>query len=369
VHIDSSKRSIAQPVHDFTVSVPHGLNNVSRVALKSITIPNTVHNIYGDYTHARWIEYYWNGTQWLTKDYMVNLPEGYLLTSDTMAFIQSQMEAFQMYDSEVLSNHQFEAESPLIVTFNQNDSIYINSLAFDSGNNIKLFALSAVTSSHSVWEMLGFEKNKMLNQTTANIVLDYLRTHFTSVELADSPSTKLRDDTTLNKYLIRCCKDDLPIADRTLTALHSGTRENLPGLFICSDKLGSDSFESVAHGTENVATPSNVIQYIPNTEPKYSYINHTPDMLMWHSLLDSSIHKFDIKLRDHKGQLFGLNSLPDFQMTLMFDTVQEVEYSKDFIEAYNKMGYKIGHLFFIFYEYIIQTKWRPFRKGWYRVNR
>ena len=92
-------------------------------------------------------------------------------------------------------------------------------------------------------------------------------------------------------------------------------------------------------------------------------------MLMWHSLLDSSIHKFDIKLRDHKGQLFGLNSLPDFQMTLMFDTVQEVEYSKDFIEAYNKMGYKIGHLFFIFYEYIIQTKWRPFRQGWYRVNR
>ena len=73
--------------------------------------------------------------------------------------------------------------------------------------------------------------------------------------MADSPSTKLRDDPTLNKYLIRCCKDDFPIEDRTLTAFHSGTHEHLPGLFICNDKLGSDSFESVLHGTENVATP------------------------------------------------------------------------------------------------------------------
>jgi len=187
VHIDSSNRSIAQPVHGFTVSVPHGSTNVSRVALKSTPISNTVRNIYGDYTHARWIEYYWNGTQWLTKDYMVNLPEGYRLTSDTMAFIQSQMEAFQMYDSEVLSNHQFEAESPSIATFNHNDSTHINGLAFDSGNNIKLFALSAVTTSRSVWERLGFQKNKVLNQTTANTVLEYLTANYTSVQWLTPP--------------------------------------------------------------------------------------------------------------------------------------------------------------------------------------
>ena len=72
-------------------------------------------------------------------------------------------------------------------------------------------------------------------------------------------------------------------------------------------------------------------------------MNHTPDMVMWHGLSDSSIHRFDIKIRDHKGQLFGLYSLQDFQMTLMFETVQEVEYSKEFIEAYNAYGYNIGH--------------------------
>ena len=112
----------------------------------------------------------------------------------------------------------------------------------------------------------------MVNQLTAGPILDYLTANYTPEVLSNDAGIKLRDDSYLAKYLIRCTKGDLPVADRSLSALHSGTHESLSGLFVCSDKLAMDSFESVAHGTENVAGPCNVLQFIPNTQAKDSYI-------------------------------------------------------------------------------------------------
>ena len=104
---------------------------------------------------------------------------------------------------------------------------------------------------------------------SAGQILDCLNANYTPEVLANDPGIKLRDDAYLAKQLLKCTNGDLPVADRTITALHSGTHENLSGLLVCSDKLAMDSFESVAHGTDNVATPCNALQFIPNTQAKY----------------------------------------------------------------------------------------------------
>ena len=58
VVIDSSKHINQSVTADFTVQVPHGLNNCSRVCVKSFTMPNNFHNVYGNIKEVQWVEFW-----------------------------------------------------------------------------------------------------------------------------------------------------------------------------------------------------------------------------------------------------------------------------------------------------------------------
>ena len=55
------------------------------------------------------------------------------------------------------------------------------------------------------------------------------------------------------------------------------------------------------------------------------------------------ISSFDIEIRDHKGHLYPRSAIADFVLVLMFETVEEMEYNKDDLVAYNAMAYRVGH--------------------------
>lgn len=64
---------------------------------------------------------------------------------------------------------------------------------------------------------------------------------------------------------------------------------------------------------------------------------------MWQILTTNYINHFDIEIRDHKGHLYPRSALANFVLVLMFETVQEMEYNKDELQAYNALGYRLGH--------------------------
>ena len=93
----------------------------------------------------------------------------------------------------------------------------------------------------------------------------------------------------------------------------------------------------------NVAIPSNVLEWITNDQPKFSFLHHESSTLTWHTLKDPSIRAFDIQIRDHRGRRFDSSALPNYNLTLVFEMMDPVEYTKEFIEAYNKEGWRKAH--------------------------
>ena len=64
---------------------------------------------------------------------------------------------------------------------------------------------------------------------------------------------------------------------------------------------------------------------------------------MWNRIQNSRLNKFDIKLLDQNSAVIPDESMPDYHMTLMFEVVEEIEYTREDIEDYNRAGYKLGH--------------------------
>ena len=60
-------------------------------------------------------------------------------------------------------------------------------------------------------------------------------------------------------------------------------------------------------------------------------------------LTKNYINSFDIEIRNHKGHLYPRSAIADFVLVLMFETVEEMEYNKDDLVAYNAMAYRVGH--------------------------
>ena len=79
VHIDSSNRLKTDQYGSIRVHMPHGLENATRVAVKSLSLPNTLDNAYGELHRLRWIEYYKStpssNDQWQQKEFYIDLSD------------------------------------------------------------------------------------------------------------------------------------------------------------------------------------------------------------------------------------------------------------------------------------------------------
>ena len=58
VVLDSSKENGNAVQAKFNVQIPHGITNASRVCVKSFSMPNVIHNVYGDFKTVRFVEFY-----------------------------------------------------------------------------------------------------------------------------------------------------------------------------------------------------------------------------------------------------------------------------------------------------------------------
>ena len=91
VVIDSSKENHNSVDAKFKVQIPQGITGTTRVCVKSFSMPNSYHNIYGDLKTAKFVGFYrpTSGGDWVYEVFSFNLAEGYTETDNLFSEIQS----------------------------------------------------------------------------------------------------------------------------------------------------------------------------------------------------------------------------------------------------------------------------------------
>ncbi len=79
---DSSKENHNSVDAKFKVQIPQGITGTTRVCVKSVSMPNSYHNIYGDLKTAKFVEFYrpTPESDWVCEVFSFNLAEGYTET-------------------------------------------------------------------------------------------------------------------------------------------------------------------------------------------------------------------------------------------------------------------------------------------------
>ena len=91
VVLDSSKENGNAVQAKFNVQIPHGITNESRVCVKSFSMPNVIHNVYGYFKTVRFVEFYrpTAGGNWVYDIFNFTLPDGYDETVDLISTLQA----------------------------------------------------------------------------------------------------------------------------------------------------------------------------------------------------------------------------------------------------------------------------------------
>ena len=146
VVLDSSKENGNAVQAKFNVQIPHGITNASRVCVKSFSMPNVIHNVYGDFKTVRFVEFYrpTAGGNWVYDIFRFTLPDGYDETADLISTLQAKFtntsgnEITRESDGTATFTHAGQTDTPTTVTITHSTSSYKNTLVFDSGSQHKL---------------------------------------------------------------------------------------------------------------------------------------------------------------------------------------------------------------------------------------
>ena len=380
LHINSGSMDKA---NDFKVHIPHGLENCVRVCVKRFSIPNTMGNNYSNLNKFHFVEFMkTNGTTpaykgaqsgvwyngWTAKHFYIKLDDipNYTTNTEIVTHINSKFASGEVYDFETdQQTHQFGSEDALGVEFSYDASTYIMSYKITStqttNTNIKIFMPCIHDNDGGIWHHLGFHAEEFF------VVTGNQQTRFPHRTIA-----MMEEDLSLTYPVIYAEASDVPAGDvdrsyaqfntlysptyarlagkvvaenmdtfRTSVAENPSIHENPhSGIYVCSDELGQDGME-VRH---NYAIGTNVLEFIENDEPRYSHLHYkSGGMLTWHKCNNPSIRAFDIKIRDHRFRLIDPTHLPNFTLILAFEFTQPVEFDKQFIEAYNRAGFRMAH--------------------------
>ena len=334
VVIDSSKHINQSVSADFTVQIPHGLNNCSRVCVKSFTMPNNFHNVYGNIKKVQWVEF-WKpsaASPWQAQVFTATLNDGYFLTADLVSEIQTAMTSldnrFPGETGDTLTSFSISHESTTLH----------NKILPNSSTKQKMFALYS-DYENNVWRNLGFSNNKIIH---TNEVINNIITVLNGI----ADFTTFNDGVRHNQILLRKYHIVYALnnASYQLRSDLVGHNENHPAIYIASKKLGHDFYRS--HKLDDYTVMANKEEYLAliNIDvPKFSHIQYNTETPFWSSLEGKSISSFDIQILDYTGQIFPRESLADFIMVLQFEEVKEIEFSKEEKMAYLDYAYKLAH--------------------------
>ncbi len=348
VIIDSSKENNNNVDAKFKVQIPQGITGTTRVCVKSFSMPNSYHNIYGDLKTAKFVEFYrpTSDGAWVYEVFSFNLAEGYTETDNLFSELQSKFtnasgnEITRESDGTTTVQHVGQTDTPTTISVSHDSSTYLNSLSFDSGTQDKVIGLYVDDQNkHTIWESLGFDKRRIIKSTDLADIQAQLNTLAPGASPLDIqgiiPPSLLH---------MRGCKSSGSVEYRTVVSPHAGTHENHNGIYVASQALGNDTMVARSvDDTTMVAHSSDVLQFINNDVPRFSHLTYHTEVPMWNVLTKNYLNNFDIEIRDHKGHLFPRSAIADFVMVLMFEVVDEINENIDDVVAYQTQAYREGH--------------------------
>jgi len=364
VHIDSINRRPGETKSRLTVQVPQGLENCSRVALKSFSIPNTFPNMIN--TKIEWIEMVqtvesgnnkWKAALFTIKLDDLNPDQQYLDNLTLQSVLQTEFnnEANAFITKTDISDdglaftnsgqfsHQVgtENEMPITISYDTENFIFKISGKQNSATKHKFMILFDDESDTSLWPTMGYDSQKLIKK---NEISQFLSESYQS--LVNSPTAL--DYNNGNNLLLKdlYAKDMKDVSEntqkfRSIYAGHASKHDNHIGkINLCSD-LASDSF---IMGDNGILRKTNILESIVNNVPKFSYIHHAADTLYFHNLNRSDVSKFDLRLYegDDMKQLVD-EILPDWNAVLVFEQNLEIEYHKEETARLNDYAYTLGH--------------------------
>ena len=124
VIIDSSKEKHNSVDAKFKVQIPQGITGTTRVCVKSFSMPNSYHNIYGDLKTAKFVEFYrpTSDGAWVYEVFRFNnLAEGYTETDNLFSELQSKFtnasgnEITRESDGATIVQHVGQPDTPTTV--------------------------------------------------------------------------------------------------------------------------------------------------------------------------------------------------------------------------------------------------------------
>jgi len=345
LHIDTRHRASTASKSDFTVLVPHGLTGATRVCLKSFSIPNSFGNLAGSNRFLYWNEHYNNNVSpftWFKKTFYIDLsPLAAVSSYATNVELANAMNVEFSAGDRIFyletggTTHQFASEAEMGISVVYDTETYEFTFTFTQSGKHKVFVPAVLDLQGSIWENIGFSEAKCATASEASSILNVLNSKIVN------SYTDIQTNTLLQTFYIADAFSSNDLEDRVISSDVPSVHENhIQRLYVCSDALVSDAL--VMEGT--TAIPTNILDEVVNEVPKFSYLHKEMSSLpMWNRLLNPRMNKFDIKLLDQYGSAIPDDAMPDYHMTLMFEVVQEIEYTRDEIEDNNLQGFQMAH--------------------------
>ena len=272
----------------------------------------------------------------------------YTQNAEIVTFINDKLQnEVYDFDTKTVGTHRFGTEDPLEINFSYDETNYIfnykvsqTMLTQDLG--VKVFSPLMYQNDAGLWNHFGYTE---INHMIAIYSADYLTTPAEAVDnlntgyktiyplLIDVPAGV---ENYITYSIFNRTWPYLRIAgvpsisnssnDRTAESGGHSTHENhFSQLYICSDTLCTDSMLC----NNDTAVPTNILACVMNDQPKFSYLHFQTNTPAWNKLKDTKIQEFDIKIRDHRGRDIPTENLPNFNMTLVFETIDKIDYQKE----------------------------------------
>lgn len=331
LHINSKHRldTNTRDVANLKVHLHQPIKNVTKVAVKSFTMANSLFNIRSGENTLNWVETYAPAgtSQYFLREFSITIPTGYYDAEALCAVINNLIVS--------MPSHSVTIEPPLGIVLSQDTNNYHINLALsrastDDGD--KWF--SPVNEKSSIWKLLGFVNTQIINKLKRK-----------ATELDDIANVLPNPSPQYAYYnaLFQAGTSGTPTQHRGVLP---ATIESPSGIYLTSETLTSGgTYETRTNPDSHQleAVPQAILEFIQFDQSRFSWIHYNSAMPHWHHLNDTSLHDIDIQVRSENGTIFNHSEIGEYNLVLVFECVVEDEFSADFIKQYNREGYNLAH--------------------------
>ena len=334
--LNTSGNLVPEDRAEINIHLNNPIKNVWRVAVKSFTIANSFFNVKTGENRLVWYEFFKpaGAADYVKKKFYIDIPPAYYNVAELLVKINFAIDSMAAFQHRVIS------EDPMNIELSQDTDNYTVRVNLTIASGDKWFLPVQENDAQTMWSSLGFTDHQILTHR-----------RYAQPETEDTLTSDISHRLKEAGYGGLGSSDVITQAGSDLTSFNlvsklPATIENSGGLYLISDALTTGStYESRKHPDKlhTEAVPMNILEWIQFEVDRYSWVHFNANTVHWHYLNNASIADFDIVLKSQSGQTLTHKECGNYNLVLVFETIEQDEVSASFIRQYNKEGYAIAH--------------------------